>query len=119
MYVDAISGALMYSKVGWTPPNAISIGFFHTGTNPLGVLHPSSAYLTWPSTFGTSVAGTWNLCPIGGTGQYKVYVDFNNFTPQGVAIDTAQCENEMLAATNSNPWAKKTTTKKHSGGIRE
>src|SRR3954462_10813549 len=106
-YVNQVDGALQYCKVGWLPPNSISVGFYHTGNNPLGVLYPSSAFLTWPTTTGSSaIGGNWQLCALGNTKQYKVYVDFNNFSPQGVVIDRGYCPQERLAAVNANPWKK-------------
>jgi hypothetical protein len=108
--VDAVTGGVQYTKVGWLPPNAISTGFYHTGDNPIGVLHPSSAYLTWPSTFNTPAGGNFLLCPLGQTKQYKVYVDFANFYPQGVVIDSYYCSLEHLAAINANPWKKESSS---------
>lgn len=46
------------------------------------------------------------MCALGNTKQYKVYVDFNNFSPQGVVIDRGYCPQERLAAVNANPWKK-------------
>ncbi|KAI2481189.1 hypothetical protein Ptr902_06984 [Pyrenophora tritici-repentis] len=49
-YIDTAMGALRYVPVGWLPPNSISTSFYHTGNNLLGVVGPSTAFLSWPST---------------------------------------------------------------------
>jgi hypothetical protein len=87
VYIDSTSGALKYSKIGWLPSNAISKNFFHTGNNPLGLIDPSPSYLSWPSTVGSLFAGAspWILCPLGGTMQYQVFVNNENFGIGGVS----------------------------------
>ncbi|CAA9967016.1 hypothetical protein PTMSG1_10375 [Pyrenophora teres f. maculata] len=55
-YIDTAMGALRYAPVGWLPPNSISTSFYHTGNNPLGVVGPSTAFLSWPSTQGRLAA---------------------------------------------------------------
>jgi hypothetical protein len=35
VYIDSVTGALKYTRIGWLPSNAISKNFFHTGNNPL------------------------------------------------------------------------------------
>jgi hypothetical protein len=105
MYIDSSTGELRYTKVGWLPPNAISIGFFHTGNNPLQKIHPASAYLTWPSTPGISLYdGQWLICKMGTTGQYQVFVNSGNFPNQG--IGGSDCETTLLGAINANPWTQ-------------
>ncbi|KAG9200149.1 hypothetical protein G6514_007503 [Epicoccum nigrum] len=108
VYIDGITGALKYTKIGWLPPNAISISFYHTGNNPLGLVDPSPSYLSWPSTQGGSFFGQpWSLCPLGSTQQYQVFINNENFGiggPAGVAKDPASCAQRNLAAINANPW---------------
>ncbi|KAF2732673.1 hypothetical protein EJ04DRAFT_565782 [Polyplosphaeria fusca] len=115
LYVDSVTGALKYTKVGWLPPNAIAVGFYHTGDNPLGLIDESPSYLTWPITYGYSQRGIWKLCDIGQTGQYQVYINSKNFKSQGV-VDTAYCESFALAAVNANPWKKGKKHHGHGGG---
>ena len=79
LYIDAVTGALKYTRVGWLPPSAISTSFYHTGNNPLGLVDPSPAYLTWPSTYNIAFYGEWLLCPLGSTGQYQIFVNNQNF----------------------------------------
>ena len=125
MYIDGVSGALKYTKIGMLPPNAIAIGFYHTGNNPLGLIDPSPSYLSWPSTQGGSFYGQpWTFCPLGSTQQYQVFINNENFgiggvscsltscsgftyannvlQPAGVAKDA--CAPGNLAAINANPW---------------
>ncbi|KAH7112534.1 hypothetical protein B0J11DRAFT_186367 [Dendryphion nanum] len=112
LYIDSIGGGLRYTKVGWLPPNAISISFYHTGTNPLDRIKGgySPSLLTWPSTQGiTPDWGKWLLCPNGKTGQYTIFVNDENFDPQDVT--KAQCFKRKLGAVNADPWKKK----KHGG----
>lgn len=86
MYIDGITGALKYTKIGWLPPNAIAISFYHTGNNPLGLVDPSPSYLSWPSTIGGSFFGyPWSLCPLGTTKQYQVFINGENFGTGGVS----------------------------------
>ena len=98
---------MKYTRIGWMPSGAISTNFFHTGNNPVGLLDPSSSYLSWPSTIGASFFGNpFILCPIGGTLQYQVFINGDNFGiggPAGILKD--QCVPEDLAAVNANPWA--------------
>ncbi|KZM20250.1 uncharacterized protein EKO05_0003646 [Ascochyta rabiei] len=108
VYIDGITGALKYTKIGWLPPNAIAISFYHTGNNPLGLVDPSPSYLSWPSTQGSSFFGSpWVLCPLGSTQQYQVFINSENFGiggPAGVAKDPGSCVSRNLAAVNANPW---------------
>ncbi|KAJ4375667.1 hypothetical protein N0V86_007200 [Didymella sp. IMI 355093] len=108
VYIDGITGALKYTKIGWLPPNAIAISFYHTGNNPLGLVDPSPSYLSWPSTQGGSFFGSpWTLCPLGSTQQYQVFINNENFGiggPAGVAKDPTACVSRNLAAINANPW---------------
>jgi hypothetical protein len=86
VYIDSTTGALKYSKIGWLPSSAVSKNFFHTGNNPLGLLDPSPSYLSWPSTIGASFGGTpFILCPLGGTLQYQVFINNQNFGVGGVS----------------------------------
>jgi hypothetical protein len=112
VYVDAVTGAVKYTKVGWLPPSAIATSFYHTGNNPLQLVDPSPSYLTWPSTYGIAQDGEWAFCPLGETGQFQVFVNNDNFASQGVAKDF--CEYYQLAAVNANPWKK--DVKKPQGG---
>ncbi|PSN71774.1 hypothetical protein BS50DRAFT_235655 [Corynespora cassiicola Philippines] len=114
LYIDSVTGALKYTKVGWIPPSAISTSFYHTGNNPLGLVDPSPSFLTWPSTKGIAFYGEWLLCPLGGTGQYQIFVNNLNFEQQGVEKD--YCINEELAAVNANPWKKKKGSHGHYDG---
>ncbi|KAF1357780.1 hypothetical protein EJ07DRAFT_76183, partial [Lizonia empirigonia] len=108
VYIDGVTGALKYTKIGWLPPNAISISFYHTGNNPLGLVDPSPSYLSWPSTQGSTFFGSpWVLCPLGSTQQYQVFINSDNFGiggPAGVAKDPGSCVSRNLAAVNANPW---------------
>lgn len=86
VYIDGVTGALKYTKIGWLPPNAIAISFYHTGNNPLGLVDPSPSYLSWPSTVGGSFFGyPWTLCPLGTTQQYQVFINGDNFGIGGVS----------------------------------
>lgn len=102
-----MTGAVKYTKVGWLPPSAISTGWYHTGNNPIQLIDPSPSYLTWPSTYGITKGGNFALCPLGGTGQFQVFVNNWNFDQQGV--EKRRCKYYALAALNANPW-KQTTT---------
>ena len=102
IFIDGVSGAVKYNKVGWLPPSAISNSFFHTGNNPLALVFPSPSYLTWPSTLGIAFQGYWTFCPMGETGQYQLFVNGNNFNPQG--LSKGECLYRQLAAINANPW---------------
>jgi hypothetical protein len=102
LYVDSITGAVKYTKVGWLPPSAISTGFYHTGNNPIQLVDPSPSYLTWPSTYGITKGGNFALCPLGSTGQYQIFVNNWNFDQQGV--EKRRCKYYALAALNANPW---------------
>ncbi|KAL5375582.1 hypothetical protein PMIN06_011496 [Paraphaeosphaeria minitans] len=104
LYVDSVTGAVKYTKVGWLPPSAISTGFYHTGNNPIQLVDPSPSYLTWPSTYGITKGGNFALCPLGSTGQYQVFVNNWNFDQQGV--EKRRCKYYALAALNANPWKK-------------
>ncbi|KAF1955408.1 hypothetical protein CC80DRAFT_505735 [Byssothecium circinans] len=104
LYVDGVTGAVKYTKVGWLPPSAISTSFYHTGNNPLSLIDPSPSFLTWPSTLGIAFKGYWAFCPLGETGQYQLFVNNRNFDPQGVRKD--RCKYRQLAAVNANPWKK-------------
>lgn len=64
----------------------------------------SPSYLTWPSTYGITKGGEFALCPLGGTGQYQVFVNNWNFDQQGV--EKRRCKYYALAALNANPWKK-------------
>ena len=89
VYIDGITGALKYTKIGWLPPNAIAISFYHTGNNPLGIVGPSPSQLSWPSTVGASFFGyPWTLCPLGSTKQYQVFINGENFGMGGVSISS-------------------------------
>ncbi|KAF3048979.1 hypothetical protein E8E11_009093 [Didymella keratinophila] len=113
VYIDGVTGALKYTKIGWLPPNAISISFYHTGNNPLGLVDPSPSYLSWPSTQGGTFFGSpWILCPLGSTQQYQVFINSENFGiggPAGVAKDPGACVSRNLAAINANPWNQQTS----------
>lgn len=86
VYIDGVTGALKYTKIGWLPPNAIAISFYHTGNNPLGLVDPSPSYLSWPSTVGNTFYGfPWALCPLGTTKQYQVFINSDNFGIGGVS----------------------------------
>ncbi|KAJ4338769.1 hypothetical protein N0V87_003684 [Didymella glomerata] len=119
VYIDGVTGALKYTKIGWLPPNAIAISFYHTGNNPLGLVDPSPSYLSWPSTQGGSFFGSpWVLCPLGSTQQYQVFINSENFGiggPAGVAKDPAACVSRNLAAVNANPWNQQTSPAPYSG----
>ncbi|KAJ4358286.1 uncharacterized protein N0V89_002866 [Didymosphaeria variabile] len=104
LYVDSVTGAVKYTKVGWLPPSAISTGFYHTGNNPIQLVDPSPSYLTWPSTYGITKGGNFAICPLGSTGQYQVFVNNWNFDQQGV--EKRRCKYYALAALNANPWKK-------------
>ncbi|KAF2006500.1 hypothetical protein P154DRAFT_569890 [Amniculicola lignicola CBS 123094] len=134
LYIDRTNGQLRYSKAGWLPPQAISIGFFQQGDNPQRWVDPSPAYFSWPSTKGNSpgghldeddtdgdLPGTWLLCPIApvlahsghpdwgyvsSTGEYQVFINPDNF-PFADPVTTTNCRTEDLAALNANPWKKK------------
>jgi len=84
------------------PPSAVGVSWYHTGNNPLQLVDPSPAYLTWPSTQGITKGGKFALCPLGETGQYQVFVSNWNFDQQGVEKD--KCQYYKLAALNANPW---------------
>ncbi|KAJ4316706.1 hypothetical protein N0V94_005319 [Neodidymelliopsis sp. IMI 364377] len=91
VYIDAITGALKYTKIGFLPANAIAISFYHTGNNPLGLVDPSPSYLSWPSTQGSTFFGSpWVLCPLGSTQQYQVFINSDNFGIGGVSIHPAR-----------------------------
>lgn len=109
LYVDSVTGAVKYTKVGWLPPSAISTGFYHTGNNPLQLVDPSPSYLTWPSTYGITKGGNFALCPLGTTGQYQVFVNNWNFDQQGV--EKRRCKYYALAALNANPWKENSKLK--------
>ncbi|PVI08384.1 hypothetical protein DM02DRAFT_665738 [Periconia macrospinosa] len=104
LYIDSVTGAFKYTKLGWLPPSAISTSFYHTGNNPLGLTNPSPSYLSWPSTVGIAFNGYWAFCPLGGTGQFQVFVNNANFAQQGVHKDW--CRFKRIAAVNANPWKK-------------
>ncbi|KAF1971689.1 hypothetical protein BU23DRAFT_600220 [Bimuria novae-zelandiae CBS 107.79] len=102
LYVDAVTGAVKYTKFGWLPPSAISTGWYHTGSNPIQIVDPSPSYLTWPSTYDITEGGKFAFCPLGSTGQYQVFVNNFKFDSQGVA--KRRCKYYQLAALNANPW---------------
>lgn len=105
IYVDSVTGAVKYTRVGWLPPGAISTGFYHTGNNPIQLIDPSPSFLTWPSTIGnTQDGGNFALCSLGATGQFQVFVNTGNFAGQGVVRGT--CAAYQLAALNANPWRR-------------
>ena len=80
------------------PPNAISISFYHTGNNPLGLIDPSPSYLSWPSTQGGSFYGQpWTFCPLGSTQQYQVFINNENFGIGGVSCSLTSCSGFMYA----------------------
>ncbi|KAF2246441.1 hypothetical protein BU26DRAFT_532287 [Trematosphaeria pertusa] len=106
LYVDSSTGALKYTKVGWMPPNSLSVGFYRTGNNPLGIVGRSPSYFTWPITPGISENnGEWDFCWLGDTKQYQVFVNRDNFESAGVKKN--YCVQKRLAAANANPWQKK------------
>jgi hypothetical protein len=75
------------------------------GTNPQREI-PSSAYLSWPITYGLSFP-EWVFCEIGSTRQYEIYANPKNWAgeePQGVNPDFSECYAAPLAAFNTNPW---------------
>ncbi|KAF2259810.1 hypothetical protein CC78DRAFT_571647 [Lojkania enalia] len=106
MFVDEQTGQLKWTKVGHSPPPAISVGFHHLGNNPNGLLEDSPSILTWPLT--SAPFKSWYFCE-SSTGDYVVYVDPANweFT---VTFDVSSCKDRKLAALNANPWLYK---KKH------
>ncbi|KAJ4366273.1 hypothetical protein N0V83_007909 [Neocucurbitaria cava] len=117
LYVDSDTGAVKYAPVGWVPPTAITTGFFHTGTNPLGVVNPSSSYLGWPLPNGllyslNNAVTPFNLCPLGITGQYQLFVSDANFantdgaTTSAGGVDKQNCLAFNLAALDANPFAR-------------
>ena len=114
LYVDAVTGAVKYTKVGWLPPSAISTGWYHTGNNPIQLVDPSPSYLTWPSTFGITKGGNFALCPLGQTGQYQIFVNNWNFDQQGV--EKRRCKYYALAALNANPWKQSSSPSVGHGG---
>lgn len=114
LYVDAVTGAVKYTKVGWLPPSAISTGWYHTGNNPIQLVDPSPSFLTWPSTFGITKGGSFALCPLGSTGQYQIFVNNWNFDQQGV--EKRRCKYYALAALNANPWKQSSSPSSGSGG---
>ncbi|KAF2677076.1 hypothetical protein K458DRAFT_436865 [Lentithecium fluviatile CBS 122367] len=110
MYIDGQTGQFQYTQVGWLPPNAIGIHFFHTGQNPLGSAAPTSSTLSWPSTPGNSLGGEKRaFCWLGteekSTYQYEVFVNGRNFNSS--SIDKKECLYAELAAADANPWGKK------------
>jgi hypothetical protein len=106
VYIDGITGALKYTKIGWLPPNAIAISFYHTGNNPLGLVDPSPSYLSWPSTQGGSFFGSpWVLCPLGSTQQYQVFINSENFGIGGVSIPSTTLQARKDA--NTTPIARR------------
>ncbi|KAF2277033.1 uncharacterized protein EI97DRAFT_441796 [Westerdykella ornata] len=115
-YVARDDASLRYSRIGWTPPNAITVGFHHQGNNPLKTV-TSTAFLTWPSTWGTSVNPNWFFCSEGDTGIYQVFANFDNWAGgigQGIYLDKSKCAEQPLAAVNANPWEDtKKPGKKH------
>ncbi|KAF2868552.1 hypothetical protein BDV95DRAFT_596899 [Massariosphaeria phaeospora] len=115
LYVDTMSGALKYTRVGWLPPNAVSTSFYHSGSNPLGMVDPSPSYLSWPSTYGITNYGKWWLCDYYATGQYQVFVDLEELNIQGVNRDDNDCKPYPLAAINANPWKKQKSWHHHGG----
>jgi hypothetical protein len=95
----------------------MAVGFHHMGSNPSHVLEPSSAYVTWPSTYGTSVSPYWYFCSIGDTTEYQVFANLRNFPRNrgnGVRLDLRRCFEVKIAALNANPWRK--DDKKHHHG---
>ncbi|CBX97888.1 predicted protein [Plenodomus lingam JN3] len=109
LFVDTVTGALRYAPVGFLPPNSIAFSFYKTGNNPLGNVDPSPAHLSWPSTQGNTLFGDgpWNLCALGNTGQYQVFVSNENYEediPSGVFKDPTECQRRSLAAINASPW---------------
>lgn len=108
-YVDTVTGALRYAPVGYLPPNSIAFSFYKTGNNPMGNVDPSSAHVSWPSTQGNTLygEGPWDLCALGNTGQFQVFVSSENYRnnlPSGVYRDPAECYKKSLAAINASPW---------------
>ncbi|CAO2657853.1 Nn.00g071130.m01.CDS01 [Neocucurbitaria sp. VM-36] len=118
LYVDSVTGAMRYSPVGWLPPNAIALSFYHTGTNPLGMVDPSPAYFSWPLPSGlvtyNGITPFW-LCPLGTTGQYQIFIAAENFPSAGVIKSNGDCTKQNLAAVNANPW-KKSSSRPQNGG---
>ncbi|KAF1851440.1 uncharacterized protein K460DRAFT_373451 [Cucurbitaria berberidis CBS 394.84] len=118
LYIDSVTGALKYSPVGWLPPNAVSISFYHTGNNPLQRVGPSPAYLSWPTAQGLFAGGgtlPWIVCPLGLTGQYQVFIadtSFGTGTPAGVNKNPGDCKSISLAAINASPW-RRTSSHRH------
>ncbi|KAH7394534.1 hypothetical protein BKA66DRAFT_411069 [Pyrenochaeta sp. MPI-SDFR-AT-0127] len=112
LYIDTVTGSLRYTKVGWLPPDSVALSFYKTGTNPLQQVGPSPAHLSWPSTQGlvdSAINDPWWLCPLGGTGQYQIFVSKDNYGktgPSGVYKDSGECKKRSLAAINANPWKK-------------
>lgn len=115
IYVSTVDGSLLYTRVGWLPPNSIAISFYRTGNNPRSIVGPSPSYLSWPSTQGENTAlfgdDPWWLCPYGTTGDYQVFVNNANFGlgveldgGSGVAKNPNTCKKESLAALNANPY---------------
>jgi hypothetical protein len=115
-YIDLNTGALQYGRLGSLPANAVTISFYKSGDNPLGITSPSPSFLSWPSTQGlTSFAlgdGPWWLCPIGPgrIRQFKVYINNQNFgagnedLSSDVSKDPNQCRRVSLAAINADPF---------------
>lgn len=115
LYVDTVTGALRYAPLGFLPSSSIAFSFYKTGNNPLGVLSPSPAQLSWPSTQGRTFPGNgpWSLCPLGNTQQYQVFVNRENYEsglPSGVVKDEQECQVRSLAAVNANPWKAATSS---------
>ncbi|KAH3977821.1 hypothetical protein HBI56_105340 [Parastagonospora nodorum] len=108
LYVNTVDGSLRYAPVGWLPANSVAISFYKTGDNPEGLVDPSPAYFSWPSTEGRTnqfFAGSWWLCPMSGTGQYKVYISDYNFGDAAPGGETKEgCTRKSLAAVNADPW---------------
>jgi len=109
LYVESTTGALKYTKVGWVPPTAIAENFFHTSSNPLQITGNGVSVLSWPLTPGFVEEGIWDICALGETGQFQVYVNPTNFRGAGNVRDRASCFAKRLAAINANPWKKQTT----------
>ncbi|KAF2623006.1 hypothetical protein BU25DRAFT_425260 [Macroventuria anomochaeta] len=104
VYIDGITGAPRYTKIGWLQSNAIAINFYHTGNNPLGLVDPSPSYLSWPSTQGSSFFGSpWVLCPLGTPSSTRSSSTART-SPAGIVKDPGSCVSRNLAAVNANPW---------------
>jgi hypothetical protein len=117
LFVDLVSGALRYAPVGPLPPNTVAISFYKTSDNVQGIVGPSSAFLSWPSTQGFIINSLydapWWLCPMDSTNQYKVFINNANWGLGGnqddssdVSKDAQRCQKESLTAINANPWKK-------------